>query len=248
MEIGLIIIGSELLSGKRVDQHQTKARALFQERGLDLDWVRYLTDSPQLIVDNLRETMSRDALVFCFGGIGATPDDHTRACAAEASGRALCRHPEASEILHQIFGERVMPIRIRMADLPKDAKLIPNPVNRVPGFSVDRHYFVPGFPSMAWPMMEWVLETDFPTLRGASNLTETLVEVLDIPESELVGEMEAVMEAYPSVDVSCLPHANDSQLQLELGIRGEEDQVTQANAMLKRLLDNRGFSWKIVPK
>jgi molybdopterin-biosynthesis enzyme MoeA-like protein len=246
MEIGLVIIGSELLSGKRVDEHQAKARELFQKRGLDLDWVRYINDAPQLIVDNLRETMARDALVFCFGGIGATPDDHTRSCAAKASGREFCRHPEAETILKEIFGESVMPIRIRMADLPKDAKLIPNPVNRVPGFSVDKHYFVPGFPSMAWPMMEWVLDTDFPDLAGASNLSECLIEVRNVPESELVAEMETLIEVHPGVDVSCLPHANDSHFQLELGLRGDSDDVVAAKADLVRMLENRKLDWKSI--
>lgn len=246
MELGLVIIGSELLSGKRVDQHQNKARELFQQRGLDLDWVRYINDAPQLIVDNLRETMARDALVFCFGGIGATPDDHTRACAAQASNREFCRHPEAEAILTDIFGDRVMPIRIRMADLPKDAELIPNPVNRVPGFSINNHYFVPGFPSMAWPMMEWVLNTHFPHLAGADNLSELLIEVLNVPESELVGEMETLIKAYPKVDVSCLPHANDSHFQLELGLRGEHRDVIAAKADLLSMLDSRKLEWNSI--
>lgn len=246
MELGLIIIGSELLSGKRVDEHQNRARQLFQQRGLDLDWVRYLNDSPELIVDNLRETMARDALVFCFGGIGATPDDHTRSCAAIASGNQLCRHPEAETILNEIFGNTVEPVRIRMADLPKDAVLIPNPVNRVPGFSVGNHYFVPGFPSMAWPMMEWVLDTYFPKLRGVQNLTERLIEVKNLPESELVAEMETLIGAYPNIDVSCLPHANDGHLQLELGLRGESDEVLAAEKDLEGMLTIRNLEWRSV--
>jgi molybdopterin-biosynthesis enzyme MoeA-like protein len=246
MEIGLVIIGSELLSGKRADQHQEKARKLFQQRGLDLDWVRYLNDSPPLIVDNLRETMARDALVFCFGGIGATPDDHTRACAAVASGRELCRHPEAESILREIFGQRVMPVRIRMADLPKDAELIPNPVNSVPGFSIDNHYFVPGFPSMAWPMMEWVLATHFPSLSGAQELCEQLIEVRNVPESELIAEMESLIAQFPNLNVSCLPHANDSHLQLELGLRGERSDVDSAVAILKVMLDARQLDCTIL--
>lgn len=246
MEIGLVIIGSELLSGKRADQHQAKARELFQQRGLDLDWVRYINDEPQLIIDNLRETMARDALVFSFGGIGATPDDHTRACAAEASGRGLCRHPEAASILQDIFGDSVMPVRIRMADLPRDAELIPNPVNRVPGFSINKHYFVPGFPSMAWPMMEWVLENHFPQLAGADDLHEQLVEVSHVPESELIGEMEELIRQFPNLNVSCLPHAVDSHLQLELGLRGERRDVDSAINILKTMLDQRQFEWKLL--
>lgn len=243
MEIGLVIIGSELLSGKREDQHQEKARQLMQQRGLDLDWVRYLNDEPSLIVDNLRETMARDALVFCFGGIGATPDDHTRACAAKAANRELTRHPKAEAILRDIFGDTVMPVRIRMADLPQGAELIPNPVNQVPGFSVGQHYFVPGFPSMAWPMMEWVLETHYPNMSGVDDLCERLIEVRGVPESELVPEMESLIAQFPNLNVSCLPHAVDSRLQLELGLRGERVDVLTAQLELEKMLDQRQMNW-----
>ena len=43
------------------------------------------------------------------------------------------------------FGEEAYPIRIRMADLPEGSRLIPNPYNQIPGFSIGHHHFLPGF-------------------------------------------------------------------------------------------------------
>src|SRR3569832_2391626 len=86
MRVGLIIIGDEILSGKRRDRHFAEAILLLRERGMELSWCRIIGDEPALIEDSLRQTMASPDIVFCYGGNGATPDDHTRACAARAGG------------------------------------------------------------------------------------------------------------------------------------------------------------------
>ena len=95
MAFGIIIIGDEILSGKRNDKHLAKIIELLSERGLSLSWAEYLGDDPARITDTLRRTMNTSDIVFSCGGIGATPDDHTRQCAAEALGLPLVLHPEA---------------------------------------------------------------------------------------------------------------------------------------------------------
>src|SRR6266705_2920972 len=159
MGIGAIIIGDEILRGKRDDQHFAKLIGILAVRGLKLDWCEYLGAEPGLITQTLQRTLRSGDIVFSFGGIGATPDDHTRQCAAAAAGVPLIRHPEAAAEIEARFGEAAYPKRILMADLPQGSRIIPNPYNRIPGFSIKDHHFLPGFPEMAWPMMEWVLET-----------------------------------------------------------------------------------------
>ena len=44
MNFGLIIIGDEILSGKRQDQHLHKVIELLAARGLALSWARYVGD------------------------------------------------------------------------------------------------------------------------------------------------------------------------------------------------------------
>jgi molybdopterin-biosynthesis enzyme MoeA-like protein len=95
MAIGLIIIGDEILSGKRADKHFAKMIELLAVRGLQLAWAEYLGDEPARITSVLKRTLAGDDIVFCCGGIGATPDDHTRQCAAAALGVPLVLHPEA---------------------------------------------------------------------------------------------------------------------------------------------------------
>ena len=107
MAFGIIIIGDEILSGRRSDKHLAKMIELLGERGLSLEWAEYIGDDPQRITATLRRTLASDDIVFCCGGIGATPDDHTRQCAADAIGAPLQLHPEAKALIQQrIGGER----------------------------------------------------------------------------------------------------------------------------------------------
>src|SRR3989440_12242764 len=95
MGMGAIIIGDEIIRGKREDKHFAKLIEILRVRGMRLDWCNYLGDKPDLITATLRRTMASGDIVFSFGGIGATPDDHTRECAAEAAGLDLGLHPDA---------------------------------------------------------------------------------------------------------------------------------------------------------
>ena len=151
---GSIIIGDEILSGKRQDGHFRRTIASLAKRGLELKWCRIVGDAPALITETLRQTYASGDIVFCFGGIGATPDDHTRLCAAQAAGVPLIRHADAVAEIEARFGAGAYPRRILMADLPQGSRIIPNPFNRIPGFTLGHHHFLPGFPQMAWPMMD----------------------------------------------------------------------------------------------
>ena len=87
MQVGLIIIGDEILSGKRKDSHLAKFIELLGERGMQLAWAQYLGDDRERLTARLREAFASGDLVVSCGGIGATPDDHTRQAAGAALGR-----------------------------------------------------------------------------------------------------------------------------------------------------------------
>ncbi|MGZ5779657.1 MAG: molybdopterin-binding protein, partial [Burkholderiaceae bacterium] len=76
MAIGLIIIGDEILSGKRTDSHFPKVVEMLNARGLQLAWAEYLGDDPARITATFKRTLASEDIVFSCGGIGATPDDH----------------------------------------------------------------------------------------------------------------------------------------------------------------------------
>lgn len=246
MKFGVIIIGDELLSGKRQDRHFAQAIRILAERGLGLGWCRIIGDDPELIVETLRQTMAVDDAVFCFGGIGATPDDHTRACAARAAGVTLQLHAEAVKEIEARFGAAAYPQRIRLAELPVGSTIIPNPYNRIPGFSLQRHHFLPGFPEMAWPMMAWLLDRDYRHLHRANPPIERAMLVW-AREGELLPLMENFVARYPRCRLSSLPELNPERPRLELGVGGERDDVVTAINFLQSELTVLGVEWRDKP-
>jgi molybdopterin-biosynthesis enzyme MoeA-like protein len=249
MNIGLIIIGDEILSGKRQDKHLAKVIELLTARGLQLAWARYVGDDRARITEALQHAFASGDLVFSCGGIGATPDDHTRQCAAAALGRPLALHPEAKRLIQERIrdtaAEQGLPYeperadnlhRLNMGTFPEGAAIIANPYNKIPGFSVDHVHFVPGFPVMAWPMIESVLDSAaYAHLRGGAQQRERSVIVFGAMEATLTPLMEDVEVRFPGIKVFSLPSVDHPQhgRHIELGVKGGDDRLDAAFAALR---------------
>ncbi len=246
MSFGAFIIGDELLVGKRQDKHLPFLIEALARRGLRLSWAHYLGDEPERITAALRLSLASKDVVFSFGGIGATPDDHTRQCAARALNLELKLHPEAEREIRARFGGEATPQRLMMGEFPAGSGIIPNPVNRVPGFSVAEHHFVPGFPQMAWPMVEWVLDTRYRELFNRDRWSEASILVYEAGESQLIGVMEEVGAQYPGVKVFSLPSMGPKgeRVHVELGVRGDPAQVDGAIGVLRSAVAGLKFPYK----
>ena len=271
---GLIVIGDEILSGKREDKHLPKVIELLGARGLALGWAEYVGDSPARITAALKRAFDSGDVVFSTGGIGATPDDHTRQCAARALGVDLALHPQAAELIlermQDIAREQGKPFepdradnahRLNMGVFPVGAQIIPNPYNKIAGFSCypqppdmsaagppqgakapsggsEPHdvgerggiHFVPGFPVMAWPMIEWVLDTLYPHRFATGAWTERSVIVFGAMEATLTPLMEAIEQTHPSLKVFSLPSVDHPEhgRHIELGVKGDPAAVARA--------------------
>ena len=249
---GLIIIGDEILSGKRADKHLPKVIELLKARGLSLDYAEYVGDDPDRITVALRRAFASGDVVFSTGGIGATPDDHTRQCAARALGVALQLHPQAKALIEQRMQDLALEQgrsydpdqadnlhRLNMGVFPQGAQIIPNPYNKIPGFYCVGErggvYFVPGFPVMAWPMIEWVLDTHYRACFAVDAWVERSVIVLGAMEATLTPLMEAIEHDFPGVKVFSLPSVDHPQYgrHIELGVKGAPALVAAAYASLR---------------
>ncbi|NMG44899.1 competence/damage-inducible protein A [Aromatoleum toluvorans] len=247
MAFGALIIGDEILSGRRSDKHLAKLIELLGARGLRLAWARYVGDDAAGLVATLRETLATGDAVFSFGGIGATPDDRTRQAAAEALGLDLVLHPEAEAILRAKFGDEITSHRLQLGTYPRGSAIIPNPYNQVPGFAIGKHFFVPGFPVMAWPMVEWVLDTRFRHLHHAADYVEAAITVLDAMEGRLVDLMEEVTAEFPDLNLFSLPNVPASVGEvrsIELGVKGPAVSVAAAMSRIKAEVGARGYVWQ----
>ena len=242
--IGALVIGDEILSGKRADRHFAHVVEVLGRRGLRLAWSRYESDDPERLASALRASFAAGDLVFCFGGVGATPDDHTRQAAARALGVPLVRHPEAVTELVAQWGADAYPNRIRMTDFPESSTIIPNPVNRVASFSIRDHHFFPGFPQMAWPMLDWVLANHYPGLAGLPE-GERAIVVHGAGESQLLALMEDTVRRFPQLKLFSLPSLlPGGQRRIELGVKGDPALLEGAIAHLAAGVAALGFRWE----
>jgi len=248
MRFGLIIVGDEILSGKRRDAHLPKVIELLAARGLALAWARYVGDDRTLITEALQHAFDSGDIVFSCGGIGATPDDHTRQCAAAALGRELVLHPQAKALILErmadVARERGEPYeperednvhRLNMGVFPAGAEIIANPYNKIPGFSVSDVHFVPGFPVMAHPMIESLLDGRYRALHGSQVQAERSVIVFGAMEATLTPLMEAIERDHAGVRVFSLPSVDHPQYgrHIELGVKGAAALVPSAYADLR---------------
>ncbi len=244
---GLIIVGDEILSGKRSDKHMPKVIELLGARGLQLGWAEYVGDSPERITATLKRAFASGDVVFSCGGIGATPDDHTRQCAGRALGVDLELHPEAEALIRQRMQDLATEQgtvydanrpdnihRLNMGVFPKGAAIIPNPYNRIPGFTLGSVHFVPGFPVMAWPMIEAVLDQNYAHLFRQSAWIEKSVIVFGAMEATLTPLMEAIERDHAAVKVFSLPSVDHPEYgrHIDLGVKGHPSQVDAAYAQL----------------
>jgi len=250
---GALIIGDELLSGRRADKHLPQLIDMLGARGLSLAYANMVGDDPDRITQSLRAALASADWVFSFGGIGATPDDHTRQCAAKALGEPLVLHPQAKELITQRMthmaqqqGQQFDPEhpdslrRLEMGVFPASAHIIPNPYNQIPGFSCagsggGKVWFVPGFPVMAWPMVEWVLETHCQSWFTPGARSERSVVVYSAMEATLTPLMEQIEQEFPTVKVFSLPSVDHPQhgKHIDLGVKGPTADVGPAFDALK---------------
>ena len=241
---GIIIIGDEILSGKRQDKHLAKFIELLSERGLGLSYADYVGDDPERITLTLQRAFEHKGVVFSCGGIGATPDDHTRQCAAKALGLDLVLHPEAEALIRErtrdVALENGQPYepdrpdnihRLNMGRFPAGASIIPNPYNKIAGFTCQGRqgvvHFVPGFPVMAWPMMAWVLDNFYSEHFHTQAHMEKSVIVMGAMEATLTPLMEAIETRFSGVKVFSLPSVDHPEFgrHIELGVKGSPEQV-----------------------
>jgi hypothetical protein len=157
----------------------------------------------------------------------------------------LVLHPEAEQLIAERtasrwrararLGRHDLPEnrqRLKMGEFPQGATIIPNPFNRIPGFGIREHWFVPGFPVMAWPMIEWVLDTHYAACFHLAPQAE---------RSMLVFETRRVDDraADGGGRTFSLPSVGDgrdgrpARRHIELGVKGPAELVDSAFAIIE---------------
>jgi molybdopterin-biosynthesis enzyme MoeA-like protein len=202
MKIFQIIIGTEILNGRREDRHFKFLRDLLLQRGYELFSSFVIKDDPVLI-ENIFTLIKNtpDSMLFCYGGIGATPDDYTREIAAKVfTDGKMDFNRDFINLLDKKFPGEDNGKKYPLAYWPKNAKpLWNNPVNGYPGFYIDgKYFFMPGFPQMSHPMTEEAVEKFLPK----KEIKKRYTLIAYAKESEMLDIMKQIPE---NIEFSTLP-------------------------------------------
>ena len=236
-----VIIGTELLNGRRNDAHF----AFLNKQLLDRGWTHkasFVIEDDTNLMKNIFKLIKEDenSVMFCFGGIGATPDDYTRELAAEVfTDSKMEYHKKAKELILNQFGDESYPYRIEMSHLPINAKLLKNVVNNVPGFYLeDRFFFTPGFPSMSQSMIIEALEKYY-----NKNHILTFRKSITI----FTGENEIIefMEDLPStIEASSLPKLIEEKRRAVFSMSStSEDIINKYFLKAQEYLNNKNIDY-----
>lgn len=220
MAFELIIVGDEVLSGRCKDAHLPNLIELLAARGHALHACQIVGDDREELTETIKRSRQSGRNVLITGGIGATPDDHTRQAAAAAFDKPLVAHLKAQEIIRSVIKGGATETQLAMGVLPEGAELIPNVVNHIPGFYLGNHYFMPGFPVMAKPMMEWVLDERCADLRKSQKVEHTL-RVHDLYESQMTALLELLERQFSQVKTFSLPAVNLNENWVDIGVKAE---------------------------
>ena len=238
-----LIIGTEILNRRRTDAHFDFISKALADKGHKLTGSFIIEDDPALIIQTIKFIASQtNPVLFSFGGIGSTPDDHTRQCAAMAlrDGR-LYTHQEAKQIIEEKLGDNAYPHPIVMAELPKNADLLYNPVNKMPAFSLDeRYYFMPGFPEMSHPMVKEILKELIPTKKEQYRHTFTAL----CKENEFIEVMKKMPK---DIEFSSLPKLYTDGWKVTISVAADNEQrASEAFAMYLEVLERKNIVYALV--
>ncbi len=243
MNFYAVIIGTEILNNRREDKHFNFLRDELAKYGHELFASFIIKDDVELIKQTY-ELVKKDekSILFSFGGIGSTPDDLTRAISAEVfTSKPLQTNEKFKQDIIDRFKDEAYPHRIHMADLPVGSKLIHNPVNNMSAYYLeDRFFFVPGFPSMAHPMLKGIIKEKF----NSSEKKYRYTLIAKTSENTLINLMKELPD---TVELSSLPMINSKGVSVELSLSGiDKDEVSKYFDKFKNQLIKQNIEFTIL--
>ncbi|MEA3384726.1 MAG: molybdopterin-binding protein [Campylobacterota bacterium] len=237
-----VIIGTELLNGRREDAHFSFFNEELLKRGWEQKASFVIKDEPPFIEEVFKLIKNDpDAVLFSFGGIGATPDDYTRVAAANVFTNGNMEINEgAKKCIIDKFGDESYPHRINMANLPLDASLLKNVVTNIPGFGLEnRYFFVPGFPSMAQSMIIEALDKFYPKNKQKYRLSLKAL----CSENMIIDTMKKIPS---NIDISSLPQIDGEKRAVVISIASyEKDKAEKYFGLFVDFLDNNKIEYKL---
>lgn len=226
---GILIVGSEVLTGKVVDQNSPYLVRELRALGVEVQRITTIPDDVTIIAEEVQVFAKRYDLVFTTGGIGPTHDDVTIAGVAQALGRMIVRHPVLESVLRQHYGEGITAAQLRMAEMPEGGQLVGKGDLTFPVLAVRNVYIFPGIPEVVRRKFERIREQ----FRDQPFILRRVF--LRCDEGQIADDLHAVLGCYPGLLLGSYPILNNPEHSVVLTLESKSaDYVEQA---LRLLLD-----------
>jgi len=236
----VVIIGTEILNGRREDAHFQFVRTTLEKYNHEIHALSIIKDDPLLLEQAfLQAKDDENSILLSFGGIGSTPDDITRELSAKVFRSSKMEyHPKFLSDIKDRFGD-VNDHRIQMSYIPINSELLYNPINNMSGYFLDnRFFFVPGFPQMAHPMIEEAMSKYIP--KAMKKYRRTLSA--ECSENTLIDIMLQVSE---NVELSSLPAINNDKREVTISLASNDKELNDKTfKMFTIFLDNNNIFYQ----
>jgi len=242
---GIVVTGTEVLTGRISDANGPWVSEQLAERGVEVAHILVVGDRPGDLEAALRFMAAEGmGLIVTSGGLGPTADDLTAEIVARFAGREMvldeAMEAKIAEILRG-FAQRFRLDEAAMREANRKQAMVPegavalDPVGTAPGLVVpaeDRVVVVlPGPPRELQPMWEAALKTEpvAEVLARATPLRAYTMRMFGVPESEIaksLREMEADGAPLDRVEITtCL---RKGEIEIDVRYRDETAEVAEA--------------------
>lgn len=232
----LVLIGSELLSGRTADANLNHLARKLSEAGIPLRDVRVVADDEAAIAEAIDALRGKHTYLFTTGGIGPTHDDVTMAAIAKAFGVGLERNARVEAHLKQHYGNRATAATFRMADYPEGAEQVWHAEGYAPVCRMENVFVLAGQPRV----MQGMLESILPLLSPGPPIHTRSVDAWT-SESLIADGLADIQNRHPAVEVGSYPYRIEGRAGTALVARGTDVvAVEAAHAAILRLVDEVG--------
>jgi len=229
----VLIIGNEILSGRTPDTNLAFIGRRCDQLGIRLHEARVIPDVEETIISTVNECRGRFTYLFTTGGIGPTHDDITSAAVARAFNRKLIRHPEAVTAMDKYYAVgKLNQARLKMAEVPKTATLIDNPVSGAPGFQLENVFVLPGVPLIMQAMFEGMVDR----LTGGDPVL-TMSMATNLTEGTIAAALDELQARYQGISIGSYPYFKKGKLGVNIVSRGtDQARLDQLAADLEKMI------------
>jgi molybdenum cofactor synthesis domain-containing protein len=231
----ILIIGSEVLSGKVTDENSPYLARELRSLGVEVRRVVTIPDERPTIVREVRDMARDHDVVFTTGGVGPTHDDVTIAAIAEAFGRRCVRHPVLEAALRGHYGAGITAAQLRMAEVPEGSRLIGAEHFGLPIVAYENVFIFPGIPETVQRKFARIREQ----FREAPYVLRRIY--LRCDEGDIAADLFQAIDRFPALQLGSYPilHNPDHNVVLTLESKRADEVEGAVRFLLERLPASR---------